>query len=429
MANKLVISLAVVLALVAFISAQSIPDQDWGYVTVRPKAHMFWWLYGTANKAQRPQTPLVMWLQGGPGASGTGFGNFEEIGPVDVNQNPRPYSWVKAANLLFVDNPVGTGYSYVEDDSAYTTNEKQIASDLLALLSGFLKKYPAFRSTPFYIFSESYGGKMAASFAKALYDAIQAGTIQCTFGGVAMGDSWIDPMSFVNAWGPYLYTMGEVDGNGLAQINAAAAATQKLVDQQQWAAATNQWGNTEQILEDVSMNVNFYNILDRTGDNMKKRGLRPFSEMFLARFQEDPLTQLMNGPLKQKLGIPDNVTWAMESDTVFNYLSVDFMQSVIPTVDYLLKNNVNVVVISGNLDLICCTIGTLNWMSKLTWSGYQSWYNTNNQPITVNNLVAGYIKSYQNLSFYTIFGAGHMVPYDQPQTALTMLQTVINNNK
>lgn len=45
-------------------------------------------------------------------------------------------------------------------------------------------------------------------------------------------------------------------------------------------------------------------------------------------------------------------TRAMESGTVFNYLSVDFMQSVIPTVDYLLKNNVNVIVISGNLDLI-----------------------------------------------------------------------------
>jgi len=42
----------------------------------------------------------------------------------------------------------------------------------------------------------------------------------------------------------------------------------------------------------------------------------------------------------------------MESDTVFNYLSVDFMQSVVPTVDYLLKNNVNVIVYSGNLDLI-----------------------------------------------------------------------------
>ncbi len=94
---------------------------------------------------------------------------------------------------------------------------------------------------------------MAASFAKALYDAIQDGTLQCTFGGVAMGDSWIDPMSFVNAWGPYLYNMGEIDGNGLTQINAAAAATQQLVNQGQWAAATNQWGNTESIVEDVSV--------------------------------------------------------------------------------------------------------------------------------------------------------------------------------
>lgn len=65
-------------------------------------------------------------------------------------------------------------------------------------------------------------------------------------------------------------------------------------------------------------------------------------------------------------------------------------------------------------------------MSKLTWSGYQSWYNTNNQPITVNNLVAGYIKSYQNLSFYTIFGAGHMVRVldERYLTLIIMLLTV-----
>jgi len=42
--NKVAVTLAVVLGLIAFISTQSIPDQDWGYVSVRPKAHMFWWV-------------------------------------------------------------------------------------------------------------------------------------------------------------------------------------------------------------------------------------------------------------------------------------------------------------------------------------------------------------------------------------------------
>lgn len=81
---------------------------------------------------------------------------------------------------------------------------------------------------------------MAASFTKVLYDAIQAGTIKCNLGGVAMGDPWIDPMSCVSAWGPYLAMLGEVDGDSLDQINADVAETQKLVDNEQWDSAADQ---------------------------------------------------------------------------------------------------------------------------------------------------------------------------------------------
>uniref|UniRef100_A0A8C9IWC3 Serine carboxypeptidase 1 n=1 Tax=Piliocolobus tephrosceles TaxID=591936 RepID=A0A8C9IWC3_9PRIM len=54
----------------------------WDYVTVRKDAYMFWWLYYATNSCKNfSELPLVMWLQGGPGGSSTGFGNFEEIGP------------------------------------------------------------------------------------------------------------------------------------------------------------------------------------------------------------------------------------------------------------------------------------------------------------------------------------------------------------
>lgn len=51
---------------------------------------------------------------------------------------------MKVANVLFVDNPVGTGYSYVDNDTAYTTDVAQIANDLVSLFQAFLKKYPIF---------------------------------------------------------------------------------------------------------------------------------------------------------------------------------------------------------------------------------------------------------------------------------------------
>ena len=101
-----------------------IPGEAWGYVDVRKEASMFWWLYGaqTNDPTERVHKPLVLWFQGGPGASSTGYGNFEEIGPLDVNLKPRNSTWIKEANVLFVDNPVGCGYSYVDNPRAFTTN-------------------------------------------------------------------------------------------------------------------------------------------------------------------------------------------------------------------------------------------------------------------------------------------------------------------
>jgi serine carboxypeptidase 1 len=75
---------------------------------------------------------------------------------------------VHRVNVLFIDNPVGTGFSYVDRYAALTTNNTQIAEDLVTFTKGFLEEHPEFKSVPLYIFSESYGGKMAAEYALAL---------------------------------------------------------------------------------------------------------------------------------------------------------------------------------------------------------------------------------------------------------------------
>jgi len=75
---------------------------------------------------------------------------------------------VYRVNVLFIDNPVGTGFSYVDSNQAFTTNNTQIAEDLVTFTKGFLDIHPEFKTVPLYIFSESYGGKMAAEYALAL---------------------------------------------------------------------------------------------------------------------------------------------------------------------------------------------------------------------------------------------------------------------
>lgn len=166
---------------------------------------MFWWLYyTTANVSSYTDKPLIIWLQGGPGASSTGYGNFAELGPLDLELNPRNWTWVKDANVLFIDNPVGTGYSYVDQPNLLTTNNRQIAVDLIALMKGFYDTLPEFKTVPLVITAESYGGKMAAEFALLLDEAIKNGTIECNLVGVGLGDSWISPIDSVLTWAPYL---------------------------------------------------------------------------------------------------------------------------------------------------------------------------------------------------------------------------------
>ena len=74
---------------------------------------MFYILFNSRRNPQKD--PLVMWLTGGPGCSSE-LALFYENGPFGFNETDRsliynPYSWNNISNLLFVDNPVGTGFS------------------------------------------------------------------------------------------------------------------------------------------------------------------------------------------------------------------------------------------------------------------------------------------------------------------------------
>ncbi|KAI9334225.1 Alpha/Beta hydrolase protein [Zopfochytrium polystomum] len=69
-----------------------------------------------AAAAPQPPAPLILWLQGGPGTSSM-IGLFHEVGPLALNARGeiclRRCHWNRRCALLFVDNPVGTGYSFV----------------------------------------------------------------------------------------------------------------------------------------------------------------------------------------------------------------------------------------------------------------------------------------------------------------------------
>lgn len=89
---------------------------------------MFYWLFYSRDT---PSTdPLTIWLSGGPGCSSE-LATFIENGPFYVNDDLtlrlNEHSWSNNANLLYVDQPVGTGYSKAASPDHLKSTEEGIA--------------------------------------------------------------------------------------------------------------------------------------------------------------------------------------------------------------------------------------------------------------------------------------------------------------
>ncbi|KAI4322343.1 hypothetical protein L6164_022048 [Bauhinia variegata] len=419
-------------------------SEEWGYVEVRPKAHMFWWLYRSPYRVEDPAKPwpIILWLQGGPGASGVGIGNFEEVGPLDTNLKPRNSTWLRKADLLFVDNPVGTGYSFVEDTNLFVKTDEEAAKDLTTLLIKIFNRNEKLQKSPLYIVAESYGGKYAVTLGLSALRAIEAGNLKLKLGGVALGDSWISPEDFVFSWGPLLKDLSRLDDNGLQKSNSIAQKIKRQLEGGQFVESTESWSELETVII-RSSSVDFYNFLLDSGSDSttisamelglsKRISMRRYSK-YLSSLRGAPggdgsdLDSLMNGVIKKKLKIiPEDVTWGKQSDLVFTNLEGDFMKPRIKEVDELLAKGVNVTVYNGQVDLICATKGTEAWMKKLKWEGVQNFLGKDRTVIHCGSdlTIKGYYRSYKNLHFYWILGAGHFVPTDQPCVAINMIGAI-----
>ncbi|KAJ4836715.1 hypothetical protein Tsubulata_031909 [Turnera subulata] len=377
-------------------------SEYWGYVEVRPKAHLFWWLYKSPYRVEDPSKPwpTILWLQGGPGGSGVAFGNFMEIGPLDGNLEPRNSTWLHKADLLFV--------------------------------------------SPLYIFAESYGGKFAATLGLSALKAIEAGELKLQLGGVALGDSWISPQDFVFTWGPLLKDLSRMNNKGLNISNSLALKIRQQLAEGKYEDATNTWGDLQNVILEFSNNVDFYNFLL---DGEQQSPVKGRKAMELKRINGDrysrylstkvyksagvrarSLYDLMNGPVKDKLKIiPTNVIWGGQNGLVFPAMAGDFMKPRIQEVDELLAKGINLTIYNGQVDLICSTKGAEAWVNKLKWDGLQNFLDLDRTPLYCNNdetTTKGFTSSYRNLYFYWILGAGHFVPVEQPCISLEMVGRV-----
>uniref|UniRef100_A0A453FQN3 Serine carboxypeptidase-like 19 n=1 Tax=Aegilops tauschii subsp. strangulata TaxID=200361 RepID=A0A453FQN3_AEGTS len=138
-----------------------------GYVEVDPGTELFY--YFVESEAGGEGNPFLLWLTGGDRCSAFS-GLAYEIGPVRFVLQPyngslprlhiNPNSWTKVAHILFVDSPVGAGFSFSKQPKGYEVGDVSSSLQLHNFLIKWFSDHPTYLKNPFYIGGDSYAGKL-----------------------------------------------------------------------------------------------------------------------------------------------------------------------------------------------------------------------------------------------------------------------------
>ena len=75
------------------------------------------------------------------------------------------YPSTQVSNIIFVDQPTGTGLSYSSSDQDILHDETGVSNDLYKFLQAFFKTHPDYVKNDFYITGESYAGHFIPALA------------------------------------------------------------------------------------------------------------------------------------------------------------------------------------------------------------------------------------------------------------------------
>jgi len=139
-----------------------------------------------------------------------------------------------------------------------------------------------------------------------------------------------------------------------------------------------------------------------------------------------PVTTWLNSAdVQTQLGV--NKKWASCDFGINFQFQGDWMQRYDTKLVDLLASGVRVLIYAGDCDFICNWLGNKHWTLKLDWAHSAEFNAAADEPFNVNGKEAGRLRTANGFSFLQVYQAGHMVPMDQPEVAVEMLNLFIND--
>ncbi|KAF2767661.1 carboxypeptidase S1-like protein B [Teratosphaeria nubilosa] len=453
----------------------------------------FFWFFEARHEPAN--APLSIWLNGGPGASSM-LGLLAEHGPcwVEPDSNStrlNEWSWNDHVNMLYLDQPVGAGFSYnslvnittnlvtnnisvlrpsdpvppqnatflvgtdsSQDSSLTSRGSRNAAIALWHFAQVWFQEFPEYHpnDSRISLATESYGGRFGPAFVSFFEEQNQRIENQSFTG--APGTSYVlqlDTLFLINSCIDRLVQWPSYPQQAFNNTYGIQAVNQSVYEGM-IDSLYKPGGCNDQIYE--CRNLSLAYDPDNLGINMTVNKVCSEAETYCVANVRSPY-QNYSGRNYYDIGVLDPDPWP--SPFYFGYLNQPHVQSALGvplnwSIDaiqvarafrrigdynrpgwledlaYLLESGIKVHMAYGDRDYACNWIGGEAVSLAINYTNSSNFRAAGYTPITTNaSYSGGMVRQYGNLSFSRVFEAGHEVPFYQPETAYRIFNRALFN--
>ncbi|WFD18852.1 carboxypeptidase D [Malassezia caprae] len=403
---------------------------------------LFFWLWAPSGDVGHDD--ITIWLNGGPGCSSL-EGALSETGPILLPKSPKgvatpnPYSWTNLSHVLFVETPVGVGFTRGEPN---IHNEYEHAKEFYGFLKQFFKTFKELQGKRLWLTGESYAGMYIPYMAHEIYNH-PANASGINLKGIGINDPSFTT-NFLGAEAPAYEFIKQnqhvigLNDSAVSQIAHVAKKQGLLTYVQdhlhypprshihvptQYSSERSVWEMANKLATSTNSCFSVYEIkpnctLDYDSLGMPLNSQQASKKNFLNSHPE----------LKKELNVNPHTVWKECTDqSVFaNKKGVDQTlnpdRTVLPGV---IEKNQRTVIQHGTWDFVLIANGSALAIQNMTWGGKTGFQSPPRAPIRFDDRVHGTIHEERGLTFALVDRAGHMIPQFKPKTAYKLQQYLL----
>lgn len=402
-----------------------------GYIGVDNETQQLFYYFVESEKDPKAD-PILFWISGGPGCSSL-WAFFYENGPLSFDLSytfdgslpklvENEYAWTKFMSILYLDGPVGTGFSYSTTQQGYNTTNYKFASNLNEFIHKWLEIHESFKANAIYFSGDGFSGNpIPIALKDILKDNKEGVKPYVNMKGYILVSPGTDYDIDFNSRIPYANRMGLIadeifeaadkncNGNFLNITNAACNSSMQTINQLIGNI------NTAHILEPACR----YAIIPSSSSSSINTSSKTPPMPWCRKYNHEVCNVWVNFKgVNEALEVREGTKpypWQLCNSTVNDETYYkDDIKSVVSYHKNLSNTDIRGIIFSGDHDMDIPNIGTQKWIQSLYLNVVESW-----RVWSVDNETAGYTRKFDNgdfsLTYATVKGGGHFTPEYKPK--------------